>query len=64
MMRDWDLLILPAGLLAFILAILLWSSGRFDSYDQHCAEAGGHIYKPGSAHYCLSDDGRMIEVYP
>jgi hypothetical protein len=51
-----------------LIAVLLWAFGidndKFARYDAHCVQAGGHIYQPGSNHYCLSPDGRMLEVYP
>lgn len=41
----------------------LGDNGRIDSYRQHCAEAGGHIYEPDRIAFCLKD-GLWVEVYP
>ena len=60
------LIVISPLLILGVLAIgyLVWSQSRFDSYHANCAEAGGHIYKPDSVSFCVSDDGRWIEVYP
>jgi hypothetical protein len=59
-----------AGLLvvlALLFAVLSLTAGnqnaRFDSFRQNCVEAGGHIYSIDVA-FCVTDDGRFIEVYP
>jgi hypothetical protein len=44
--------------------ILSGPDERMDSYKQHCVEQKGHIYMPADIAFCLSEDGRMIEVYP
>jgi len=58
-------------LAALFLGIALWTmwdnaayADRLASYRSNCAAAGGHIYNPYSTDYCLTPDGRVIEVYP
>ena len=58
---------LAVGLLVFAVIMLVLPSGqdaRIDSFSQHCTEASGHIYKPDVTSWCLSTDGRILEVYP
>lgn len=33
-------------------------------YLRACAEAGGHIYQPDVIGFCITEDGRFVEVYP
>ena len=37
---------------------------RLDSFQGKCAAANGHIYNPGGVSFCLTADGRFVEVYP
>lgn len=60
---DVVLALLLVILVLCVGGLILWHSHRIDSFRSNCAEAGGHIYNPGVA-FCVSDDGRFIEVYP
>lgn len=44
----------------FGIAYLLFGPG---DYSTNCVNAGGHIYSPGGISFCLTEDGRMLEVY-
>lgn len=46
------------------IVFILNSQARIDSYYRNCVDAGGHIYKPDGTSFCISDDGRWLEVYP
>jgi len=37
---------------------------RLDSFHNKCAQEGGHIYSPDSIEWCLTNDSRIIEIYP
>ena len=37
---------------------------RIDSFKQNCSEQEGHIYSPDDITWCLTQDGRIVEVYP
>jgi hypothetical protein len=50
-----------AGLLVWITTA---EQSEYDSYRRNCVEAGGHVYEPDETAFCLSDDGRWVEVYP
>lgn len=58
-----------AALLAFLIGFVLRPDNtayqtRYDSFVNHCAAAGGHPYSPDRITFCLTGDGRMLEVYP
>lgn len=55
------LLVLGGGLL---LVYHIDYQNRYDSFQRQCVEQSGHIYNPGGVSFCISDDGRFIEVYP
>lgn len=56
------------ALIVLMIGGLVWlmmdQGHRVDAYASHCREANGHIYKPDSISFCLTADGRFIEVYP
>lgn len=58
------LAIVGALLLALGVFVLLDAQHRLDEYRTHCAAADGHIYDPGGVSFCLTADGRFVEVYP
>lgn len=37
---------------------------RFDSFQRQCVASKGHMYNPGGISFCLTADGRFVEVYP
>lgn len=37
---------------------------RYDSFTHHCFLADGHLYTVDYESWCLTNDGRIIEVYP
>lgn len=51
------------GLVGGLVLLVADDESRIGSFRSHCAESGGHIYKPGSTSWCLSE-GRIVEVYP
>jgi len=59
-------IVLKYLILIFMFVLIGCTDPRLYSYKDHCAQKGGHIYQPteNSPNYCLTDDGRMIEVYP
>ena len=61
-------LVVIALLLALLVGLLIWMSStnqaRYDSFQSNCVTAGGHIYKPDAIAWCVSADGRIVEVYP
>lgn len=64
--------VIAAAIVTFIVLVLIVASliagnhrtDNWNDYRQHCAEAKGHIYMPTNIAWCLTDDGRIIEVYP
>jgi hypothetical protein len=58
------LLVIAFGLVAALLLAVTDNDGRMDSFQNQCAERGGHIYVPDNVAFCLTDDGRFVEVYP
>lgn len=62
----WDALLTLASfvVIALVAWVLINSGRQFASFEAHCHEAGGHIYSITRAEYCLTVDGRMLEVYP
>ena len=63
--EDWFGLIALFGLFFILfLGVYTCDSRKLASYSNNCVEAGGHIYKPDSISFCVSADGRWIEVYP
>lgn len=60
------LLLSVAGLvvaLAILLPAILAPLDPRPAYKVACEEEGGHIYAPGSVWFCLTEDGRMVEVH-
>lgn len=62
-MSGWVLGGIVVGGIVLVLVLLAYVVAMENSYKQHCAEAGGHIYDPGTM-FCVSSDGRFVEVYP
>ena len=60
--------VVPFLLGALIIAsMFMWQASVNSSFADHCVRAGGHIYEPydgTTTRYCLTGDGRMLEVYP
>ncbi len=73
-MRDWTGTILTFAMYAlFVLGVIVAGlsvlhifqhNDAVDRYVANCAKAGGHIYQPDNALFCVSADGRWVEVYP
>lgn len=65
---DWTYAIAIVAILILavvgIIAIASTDHSRFDSFAAHCQQASGHIYRPDRDAWCLTTDGRIIEVYP
>ena len=54
------------ALVVFIVIFSILSTNhqqRLDSFYRHWEEQGGHIYGPEVV-FCITEDGRFIEVYP
>ena len=62
----WLFLVALAFVGLLLAVILLDDSGqaRWDSFTHHCFEAGGHMYTVDREGWCLTTDGRILEVYP
>lgn len=63
------ILVILVALVAFCftMAAITYNQGQDDkrSYSQHCTDKGGHIYSAdGSIAFCVSPDGRFVEVHP
>lgn len=58
---QWILLALVLVVAAFLLVYV--SMDRINNFARDCAIAEGHLYGSGLT-LCLTDDGRIIEVYP
>jgi len=61
-------LVVIAILIAVLVGLLIWMNStqltRYDSFRGNCSAADGHIYKPDAVAWCVSTDGRIVEVYP
>jgi len=53
--------------IGLLVGLLVWYEGQTSAFDNHCQQAGGHVYTPfsGNDHVsmCLKG-GLIIEVYP
>jgi hypothetical protein len=56
--------LLCAALVVIVATGNAHQTARIDSFGEHCRAADGHIYKPDSISFCVSSDGRWLEVYP
>jgi hypothetical protein len=68
-MSWWLIPLVIVGVLLLALGALIYATSsdyqrRFDSFQRQCVAADGHIYNPGGISYCLTTDGRFVEVYP
>lgn len=67
-MSKIDLLLVPVFIFSGLVILALLGIGpaasRVPAYREACVRAGGHPYAPGSITFCLTADGRMLEVYP
>ena len=70
-LTDYGYLWTAVGIVVLgVLAIWFLFDTAFDakadreSFIAKCEQAGGHIYKPDMTYFCLTSDGRMLEVYP
>lgn len=54
---------------AFVFYVFAWSVGVLfsdddvDRFRANCIEAGGRLYEPEIV-LCITEDGRIVEVYP
>lgn len=55
---------IAAVLLIGLIITTIATDPAIARYQTLCAENGGHIYKPSSIYFCLTQDGRFIEIYP
>ena len=60
---DWPFAAFIVGGVLLVLLVVAYGTIQYDSFKRQCADRGGHIYDPGTA-YCVTDDGRFVEVYP
>lgn len=57
-------IVAPIALLVLLFGGLIWYvQSRTDTFRANCVTAEGHIYGSGLL-LCLTDDGRVLEVYP
>lgn len=58
------MVIVAVGFTLLLTVVVRPDHTRYDSFETHCAQAGGHIYRPDNTAWCLTTDERFIEVYP
>lgn len=60
--------VLPTVLIILIIVFSVREQVMHDEaiarYHAKCAEQGGHIYLPDKTSFCVSQDGRWVEIYP
>lgn len=56
--------ILAIYITTFIMTKLVGADPAIARFQTLCTENRGHIYKPSAIYFCLTQDGRFIEIYP